>query len=64
MKKQKLVHCGAWYGKCQGLKGVIVIWDGEKAEILAKTFVKVHSNYNIPGEMRRYRKQCLRDNPN
>lgn len=37
--------------------------DIEKAKVLAKAFVKVHSNDNIPDIMRKHRDNCLRDNP-
>lgn len=33
--------------------------DKDKVEVLAETFMKVHSNDNIPEEMRRYRRQPL-----
>lgn len=41
----------------------IPVLDKENVEVLAETFMKVHSNDNIPEEMRRYRRHCIRENP-
>ncbi len=37
----------------------LIISDSDKAEALAETFVKVHSNSNLSEEMRRYREQIM-----
>ncbi len=41
----------------------LIISDSDKAEALAETFVKVHSNSNLSEEMRRYREQIMSKNP-
>ncbi len=44
-------------------EGKLYVADGEKAEVLAKSFVKVHSNGNISNEMKNCREQNLRKYP-
>lgn len=41
----------------------VVVSDSRKAEILAQTFVKVHSNENISNDMMKIREQSVRKNP-
>jgi len=41
----------------------VVVSDSRKAEILAQTFVKVHSNENISNDMMKLREQSMRKNP-